>query len=81
MKPDKSNSDGAKYFVQRVIGPVFLVIGLIVSFFTAEHELLGLALDAFNPPLSPDVIFSMIKVSAPLLVALLGLLMIKAKLD
>lgn len=66
-------------FVNYVIGPAFLVIGLLLALFLLENEVLPLAKVVLADGVSPEFGLVAIKVLAALAVAYVGLLMIKVK--
>jgi hypothetical protein len=66
-------------FVHHVVGPAFLVIGLLLALFLIESGALPLAKAVLADGVSPEFGFVAIKVLAALAVAYLGLLMIKVK--
>lgn len=66
-------------FVNYVVGPAFLVVGLLLALFLIESRALPLAKEVLSNGVTPAFGFEAIKVGAALAVAYLGLLMIKVK--
>ncbi len=63
----------------RVIGPVFLVVGLLVTVFMLESEAIPLVKESLENGMTPGFGFVAVKVGLPLLIAYCGILLMKVK--
>jgi hypothetical protein len=66
-------------FVNYVVGPAFLVVGLLLALILIERGVLPLAKEVLADGVTPEFGLESIKVFFALAVAYLGLLMIKVK--
>lgn len=66
-------------FANYVIGPAFLVVGLLVTLYLLESEALPLAKEVSADGMTPEFGLVAIKIFAPMIVAYLGVLLIRVK--
>jgi hypothetical protein len=80
---DASEMDAEKnltvFLISRILGPVLLVGGFVVSMYMLESEVMPIAIEANETGAAPEFGFEAIKVLVPLAVALVGFRLIKLK--
>ena len=67
------------FLANRVVGPAFLIVGLLVTIFSLETYALPIVRDAIENGITPRFGIGAITVAIPLLVAYFGVLLIKVK--
>lgn len=67
------------FLANRIIGPIFLVVGLIVAFFMLEREILPIVFHDDMADGGRATGLAAIKIGLPLLVACFGIQLIRVK--